>query len=91
MKRYVIGAGSLLEFALEEERFSYPTGRVQFMQLGPLSFREYMLALNQDQLLSELTKVTLERPLSQVIHNHLLEFVREYFFIGGMPAILSKH
>ena len=41
---HIIGAGSLLEFALNDENFSMPVGRVQYIYLKPLSFQEYLEA-----------------------------------------------
>src|SRR3989338_2562456 len=46
----VIAAGSLLEFVLENHTFSMPVGRISYMYLEPLSFEEFLLALNKSQL-----------------------------------------
>ncbi len=85
---HVIAAGSLLEFALHEEQFSFPVGRVQFLYLKPLSFYEYLLSQNHDQLVEILHDVTLQRPLEPFIHEQLLLLLREYFLIGGMPSVV---
>lgn len=85
---HVIAAGSLLEFALHEEQFSFPVGRVQFLYLKPLSFYEYLLSLNHDRLVEMLNDVTLQRPLEPFIHEQLLIHLREYFLIGGMPSVV---
>ncbi|NGX27779.1 MAG: hypothetical protein K940chlam6_01717, partial [Chlamydiae bacterium] len=53
-KLHVIGAGSLLEFALVQGKFSFPVGRVQFLYLKPLSFEEYLLARGKKKLLEEI-------------------------------------
>lgn len=74
---HVIGAGSLLEFALINGKFSFPVGRVQFLYLKPLSFEEYALARGKT--------ITLEGP-----HEELTQLVKEYFLIGGMPAVISS-
>jgi predicted AAA+ superfamily ATPase len=83
---HVIAAGSLLEFALHEEQFSFPVGRVQFLYLKPLSFCEYLAAQNHDRLLEILNQVTLQQPVEPFIHEQLLLLLREYFLIGGMPS-----
>ena len=85
---HVIAAGSLLEFALHEEQFSFPVGRVQFLYLKPLSFYEYLLSQNHDRLIEMLDHVTLEQPLEPFIHEQLLIVLREYFLIGGMPSVV---
>lgn len=87
---HVIGAGSLLEFTLHGENFSFPVGRVEFRYLFPLSFKEFLLATGESFLLDELERVTLAKPLSMTIHLHALTKLRDYFQIGGMPqAILT--
>lgn len=83
---HVIAAGSLLEFTLHEEEFSFPVGRVQFLYLKPLSFYEYLLAQKHDRLVEILDKVTLKEPLDPFIHDELMLLLREYFLIGGMPS-----
>lgn len=85
---HVIAAGSLLEFILHEEQFSFPVGRVQFLYLKPLSFQEYLAAQQHDQLLEMLQQVTIEDPLDPFIHEQLLSLLREYFLIGGMPSVV---
>lgn len=47
---HIIAASSLLEFALEDKAFSFPVGRVQIMNLNPLTFLEYLEACKQPAL-----------------------------------------
>jgi predicted AAA+ superfamily ATPase len=84
---HVIGAGSLLEFALQD--ISFPVGRVQLLSMYPLNFYEFLLATGK-QLLSD---TILEKPggLSPNIHNLLLDELKKYFFIGGMPECVKKY
>jgi len=78
---HVVAAGSLLEFAFSE--ISVPVGRVQYMQVYPLSYFEYLLSVRGKLLADE----SLKHPsaVSGHIQNMLLEELRQYFFIGGMP------
>lgn len=78
---HVVAAGSLLEFALKD--ISFPVGRVQFLQLFPLCFAEYLEASGNH----EAAAVVLGKPegVSRPVHDFLCEEVRKYFFIGGMP------
>lgn len=46
----VVAAGSLLEFALSKHHFSTPVGRIQYLHLGPMTFREFTQALAPDLL-----------------------------------------
>jgi predicted AAA+ superfamily ATPase len=84
---HVIGAGSLLEFALSEEDFRMPVGRVDFMHLQPLSFREFLNAHHYDQLNNYLSEITLEESVNESVHQKLLICVKEYLALGGMPEV----
>ena len=78
---HVIAAGSLLEFALGE--ISFPVGRVQFLNMYPLNFAEFTLARG-NQPLYELLRRQPADP-GETLHKLLLQQLKEYFFVGGMP------
>jgi len=84
---HVIAAGSLLEFALKD--ISFPVGRIQFMNLQPLCFAEYLTAIGND-IAAEYVR---SPPclLSPAIHATLNDELRRYFFIGGMPESVSAY
>lgn len=88
---HVIAAGSLLEFAMREETFSFPVGRVQFAKLYPLSFGEFLDALGDQELRKEFPSFHIEKPPSEAIHLHLLDRLREYFVVGGMPSAVQTY
>lgn len=90
-EQHVIAAGSLLEFAMDDVSFSFPVGRVQFANLFPLSFGEFLDAIGDSALRGELEAFTLDRPPSEAIHTHLLKRLREYFIVGGMPAAILAY
>ena len=89
-KLHVIGAGSLLEFALNDVSFRMPVGRVQFLYLRPLSFGEYLDACGNSKLRSYLQDFD-GTFIEDVIHQKLLSLVREYFALGGMPAVIAEY
>jgi predicted AAA+ superfamily ATPase len=86
----VIAAGSLLDFALEEYEFSMPVGRIQYLYIEPLSFEEFLMALNQMPLVEFLREYQLNQPIPEIMHEKLLHYVREYTFVGGLPAAVEK-
>ena len=88
---HVIGAGSLLEFTLNNENFRMPVGRIGFLYLQPISFTEFLEAINQTNILEQLKNINLKTPFSPAIHQHLLKLMREYTILGGMPAVLNKY
>jgi hypothetical protein len=86
----VIGAGSLLDFALSEFPHSVPVGRVGYMYMEPLSFDEYLLAKNENTLIDYLKNYSLGTEIPTVIHQQCLSLFKEYTLIGGMPAAVSS-
>ena len=88
---HVIGAGSLLEFVLNDEEISVPVGRVQFMHLKPLSFQEFLLATNNDKLHQYIKNSSLNDGMSKIFHKKLLALLHEYTVLGGMPAVIQNY
>ncbi len=84
---HVIAAGSLLEFALQD--ISFPVGRVQFLRMDPMNFYEFLIAAGKGKL----AEIILDEPqtLSATIHATLLDEVRRYFFVGGMPECVRRY
>ncbi|MCB1118426.1 MAG: ATP-binding protein [Chlamydiia bacterium] len=86
---HVIAAGSLLEFALKEEQFRMPVGRVEYLYMYPLCYAEYLQAQGERSLLKALKQCTTEKPLPQAGHERALESLRQYMAIGGMPEVIE--
>lgn len=84
---HVIAAGSLLEFALRE--ISFPVGRVQFLEMGPLNFAEFLMAIGKERA----AEIALAPPGRQAdsVHAMLLDEVRRYMFVGGMPECVATY
>ncbi len=85
---HVIAAGSLLGMDLHEN-VSFPVGKVNFMELRPLSFYEFLEAQNEKQLVKILQNgdwKTLE-----VYHEKLVEQLKWYFYVGGMPEAVETY
>lgn len=87
---HVIGAGSLLDFTLNDAKFRMPVGRVQFLFLKPLSFKEYLTALGLKDLRTFIESINLSEPVPENLHQRLLILAREYMILGGMPAVLQN-
>jgi len=82
---HVIAAGSLLEFALSE--ISFPVGRVQFLNMYPMTFAEYLMASGNETALEIISSEP--KKLPEQIHDSILRELRTYFFIGGMPESIK--
>jgi uncharacterized protein len=82
---HVIAAGSLLDHTLNEVQLSMPVGRVEFCYMYPMSFREFLWAISEEKLADYIDTYTFDQVFSEAIHTKLLELMRYYVFIGGMP------
>jgi len=82
---HVIAAGSLLEFAFGE--ISIPVGRVRYLHMHPMTFYEYLLAMGKEQM----AEYVLKSPVNtaEEIQKMILNELRSYFFIGGMPECVK--
>ena len=89
--QHVIGAGSLLEFILNDANFRMPVGRVQSLYLKPLSFKEYLIGGNNKQLRELIEESELKTNIPTFAHEKLLKLLHEYTILGGMPAVLQNY
>lgn len=88
---HVIAAGSLLDFAMREFTHSMPVGRIEFLHLHPMSFEEFLEAIEGPALAEYLGKVSLAQAISEAMELRLLEALRRYFFVGGMPEAVRVY
>jgi hypothetical protein len=86
---HVIAAGSLLEFALAEIP-SFGVGRIRSLFVYPLSFDEFLTAIGESQLLTAKRKATFKKPLPEPIHQKLLNHVKRFLILGGMPEVIAS-
>ena len=82
----VIAAGSLLGINLHPGE-SFPVGKVEFLTLHPLSFLEFLLAMGETGLARILDEKLWD--YSPSFADKFKEFLRYYFYIGGMPEVVS--
>ena len=78
----IVCAGSLLGIALHPGT-SFPVGKVDFLNLYPLSFFEFLLALGKEKLVDVLKREDFE--LANLFKSDLAQLLRQYFYVGGMP------
>ena len=88
---HVISAGSLLEFLLENHKFSMPVGRVEYMYLGPMLFNEFLDGIGKNRLLNYLKNFTLKESIPDDIHKVLIELYKKYMYLGGMPEVIENY
>lgn len=84
---HVMAAGSLLGIAMHKND-SFPVGKVDFMHLYPLSFFEFLEAMGESKMVNLLTAK--EWTMTTMFRNQFEERLRQYYFVGGMPAAVSS-
>ena len=84
-------AGSLLGLTLPED--SFPVGKVDLMYMWPLTFEEFLAAINDERGSIALKEWNSrgEIPLSEIVHEHLWRQLKSYFVVGGMPAAINAY
>ncbi|GBU08690.1 ATPase [Bacteroidales bacterium] len=87
---HLIAAGSLLEFAIAEMP-SFGVGRIRSLFMYPFSFEEFITALGDEMIVAAYRKASPEKPLSEIIHKQLIERLKIFLIIGGMPESVSEY
>lgn len=83
----IVAAGSLLGVA-HHKGTGFPVGKVEYLNLYPLSFKEFLLAMNENQILELIDKKNFE--MQKVFKERIIDLLRRYCYVGGMPkAVLS--
>ena len=83
---FVIAAGSLLE-TIMDRKISYPVGRVEYMMMHPVTFREFLGATGENQSLEILNS----NEIPAFAHPHLMRQFKKYLTIGGMPQVVEQY
>lgn len=86
---HIIAAGSLLGVKVGNRGF--PVGKVNFLDLYPMSFFEFLNAIGEDRLREYIDNITTPKPLVEPFHSRLLELLKKYMIIGGMPEAVSSY
>ena len=84
----IVAAGSLLGVALHQGT-SFPVGKVDFMQLYPLDFYEFVCAMGEIQLAQLL--VSNDYEMINAYSSRYIELLKKYYYIGGMPEVVQTY
>ncbi|MEN6619459.1 MAG: AAA family ATPase [Rikenellaceae bacterium] len=83
---HIVAAGSLLGVSIHPDE-SFPVGKVDFMKLYPMSFREFLLAMGETVIAELLEKKDLIN--LNFFNNKLINYLRYYLYVGGMPEVVK--
>ncbi|MBR4058396.1 MAG: ATP-binding protein [Lachnospiraceae bacterium] len=82
----VIAAGSLLGVAIHKG-VSFPVGKVDSIELSPLSFREFLCAVGEEGLETLISEQDFE--LMNAFREKYIDWLKKYYYIGGMPEVVQ--
>jgi len=84
---HIVCAGSLLGIALHQGT-SFPVGKVDFMKLYPLSFKEFLMAVGKERFAELLDKQDYQMITS--FRETYIDALKQYYFVGGMPEVVQS-
>lgn len=87
---HIIAAGSLLGVHVNRSEYSFPVGKVDLKTLYPLDFEEFLMAINECELI-ELIKESFKSDTPLSLHNKAMDIYKTYLVIGGMPAAVKSY
>jgi hypothetical protein len=85
---HIACAGSLLGIKLSHT--SFPVGKVEYLEMYPMTFTEFLLADNCENLVDYMESITQIEKIPDIIFTQLNEKIKSYFIIGGMPEVVKK-
>jgi len=86
---HIAAAGSLLGVKLSVPG-SFPVGKVNFLHLYPMTFLEFLDAMGESRYRKLIETIETTEPLAEAFHTYLIDILRRYYFVGGMPEAV-KH
>lgn len=87
-EHHVVGAGSLLGVKLAHTK-GFPVGKVDFLEMRPLNFLEFLEAMGKVRLRELLQTKSDSEPIAEPIHTELISLLKFYFIVGGMPEAVA--
>lgn len=87
---HIIAAGSLLGVALNREKYSFPVGKVEMLNLYPLDFEEFLWATG-NRPLCELIRESYQQFAPLSLHDTAMDLYKTYLVVGGMPGVVAEY
>ena len=85
---HIMAAGSLLGIALHEGT-SFPVGKVDFLDLYPMTFREFLLACGQERFVRLMEQH--DYAMMGNFRTELIDYLKYYYYVGGMPEAVQEY
>lgn len=87
---HVIAAGSLLGLAVNRGKYSFPVGKVDMLNMYPMTFDEFLTALGQSEL-AEMIRSAYDNNALFALHEKAMALYRTYLVVGGYPAAVKAY
>ena len=87
---HLVCAGSLLGVAMKKENISFPVGKVNRMQLYPMSFKEYLQAVGEGKYIELFNDWNINREIPELYTVPLERHLKNYYIVGGMPEAVKE-
>ncbi|MBO5259335.1 MAG: ATP-binding protein [Agathobacter sp.] len=87
---HIVCAGSLLGVSIKRDNISFPVGKVDRLQMYPLSFAEFLRADGGEAIYEGVQKYGIDRELPELYTGKLEKALKYYYIVGGMPEVVSK-
>ncbi|MDD3382041.1 MAG: ATP-binding protein [Bacilli bacterium] len=89
---HIIALGSLLGVSVHRENFSFPVGKIQFLEMYAMDFEEYLMAKEEEFLIDKIRECyESNSPLETLLHEKAFNLYKEYLLVGGMPEVVEMY
>lgn len=87
---HLVCAGSLLGVAINHANISFPVGKVERMNMYPMSFKEFIIANGLENIVKVVENFELSREIPEIYSVPLTKALKNYFIVGGMPEAVKQ-
>ncbi len=87
---HIACAGSLLGVSVRRDGISFPVGKVERLQMYPMTFAEFLCADGEQALYDGAEQLPLQRELPDLYSVPLMKSLKYYYVVGGMPEVVKK-
>jgi len=88
---HLICAGSLLGVALKKENIAFPVGKINRLQMYPMSFKEFLIALGEERYVELFEKWDASRTIPEAYARPMEQLLKTYYAVGGMPEVVREY
>lgn len=88
---HIVCAGSLLGVALRQENIAFPVGKVNRVNMYPMSFKEFLMACHEEKYIDIFSEWIVTREIPELYAKPMERLLKEYYIVGGMPEAVKEY